>query len=63
MGNERSYQVKIPSNQIIKRRIYSMEPYLELTQLIKALLSNRIQERCLCLWPRQKGRMLSGCNS
>jgi hypothetical protein len=28
MGNERSYQVKIPSNQIIQRRIYSIEPYL-----------------------------------
>jgi hypothetical protein len=35
MGNERSYQVKIPSNQIIKRRFYSIEPYLELTQLIE----------------------------
>jgi hypothetical protein len=32
MGNERSYQVKIPSNQIIQRRFYSIEPYLELTQ-------------------------------
>ena len=49
MGNERSYQVKIPSNQIIQRRFYSIEPYLELTQLIKALLSNRIHGRCLCL--------------
>jgi len=27
MGNERSYQVKIPSNQIIKIRIFSIEPY------------------------------------
>ena len=45
MGNERSYQVKIPSNQIIQRRFYSIEPYLELTQLIKALLSNRIHGR------------------
>jgi hypothetical protein len=35
MGNERSYQVKIPSNQIIQRRFYSIEPYLELTQLIE----------------------------
>jgi len=26
MGDERSYQVKVPSNQIIKRRIYSIEP-------------------------------------
>jgi hypothetical protein len=49
MGNERSYQVKIPSNQIIQRRFYSIEPYLKLTQLIKALLSNRIHGRCLCL--------------
>ena len=28
MGNERSYQVKILSNQIIQRRFYSIEPYL-----------------------------------
>lgn len=35
MGNERSYQVKIPSNQIIQRRFYSIEPYLELTKLIE----------------------------
>jgi hypothetical protein len=40
MGNERSYQVKIPSNQIIQsqRRFYSiclMQPYLKLTQLIE----------------------------
>lgn len=35
MGNERSYQVKIPSNQIIQRRIFSIEPYLKLTQLIE----------------------------
>jgi hypothetical protein len=35
MGNERSYQVKIPSNQIIQRRSYSIEPYLDLTLLIE----------------------------
>jgi hypothetical protein len=27
LGNERSYQVKIPSNQIIQRRFYSIEPF------------------------------------
>jgi LAGLIDADG endonuclease len=35
MGNERSYQVKIPSNQIIQRRFFSIEPYLKLTLLIE----------------------------
>ena len=35
MGGESRYQVKIPSNQIIQRRFYSIEPYLELTQLIE----------------------------
>ena len=35
MGGESRYQVKIPSNQIIKRRFYSIKPYLELTHLIE----------------------------
>jgi hypothetical protein len=34
MGNERSYQVKILSNQIIKRLYFSIEPYFYLTLLI-----------------------------
>ena len=67
MGNERSYQVKILSNQIIQRRFYSIEPYLKLTLLIKALLSIRIHGRCLCLcgWLslQPKGRLLSCYNS
>lgn len=40
MGNERSYQIKIPSNQIIQRQFYSIEPYLKLTQLIEPCSQN-----------------------
>ena len=40
MGNERSYQVKIPSNQIIQRRFYSIKPYLKITQLIEPCSQN-----------------------
>ena len=40
IGHERSYQVKIPSNQIIQRRFYSIKPYLKITQLIEPCSQN-----------------------
>ena len=44
LGNERSYQVKIPSNQIIQRRFYSIEPFAPACASLASVSRARAEE-------------------